>query len=168
MDLLNKQNWRFWGSEIHIGVKQKPCILLKKLLCGLQYAAEAYWPIFHSKRSLVNVTLQFGTICRHTAELVDHVLNGLCKMELTTSYRTSVSFLDEYFGNQGSLLWNIPNLLVQALDWPPYSWLTPVTLFLWGTLKDIVCRSIPPRWTRNLNRRSVYHVNPFLLRHYEM
>ncbi|GBM35696.1 hypothetical protein AVEN_260819-1 [Araneus ventricosus] len=57
--IVNKQNWRFWGPKIHIGVKRNPCILLK-LLCGLQYAAEALLALFSfEKRSLVNVTLQF-------------------------------------------------------------------------------------------------------------
>ncbi|GFV39508.1 DUF4817 domain-containing protein [Trichonephila clavipes] len=56
---VNKQNWRFWGSENLYWCEVKPCILLK-LLCGLQYAAETLLALFSfEKRSLVNVTLQF-------------------------------------------------------------------------------------------------------------
>ncbi|GBN67990.1 hypothetical protein AVEN_157759-1 [Araneus ventricosus] len=56
---VNKQNWRFWGSEILICVKRNHCIRLK-LLLGLRYAAEALSALFScEKRSLVNVTLQF-------------------------------------------------------------------------------------------------------------
>ncbi|GBO07358.1 hypothetical protein AVEN_34531-1 [Araneus ventricosus] len=76
-------------------------------------------------------------------------------------------FIDEYFGNRVIALEYL-KFTGAGMDWPPYSPdLTPCDYFLWGTLKDIVYPSIPPRWT-SLNRRSVWHVNPFLLRQYEM
>ncbi|GFX97875.1 uncharacterized protein TNCV_4905261 [Trichonephila clavipes] len=63
-------------------------------------------------------------------------------------------FLDEYYGNRVIAL-EYPKFTGAGMDWPPYSPdLTLCDYFLWGTLKDIATRSIPPRWT-SLNRRSV-------------
>lgn len=55
-------------------------------------------------------------------------------------------FLDEYFGNRVIAL-DYPKFTCTGMAWPPYS---PET--------------IPPCWTI-LNRQSVWHLNPFLLRH---
>ncbi|GBM65804.1 hypothetical protein AVEN_198510-1 [Araneus ventricosus] len=89
---VNKQNWRFWGSENPHSCETKP-LHSPKLLLVLRYAAEALSAFFScEKRSLVNVTLQFWNNLSHTASVGGSTKNRAihARWGSTTSYRKGV------------------------------------------------------------------------------
>ncbi|GBN47428.1 hypothetical protein AVEN_117692-1 [Araneus ventricosus] len=110
---VNKQNWRFRGSENPHLCEEKP-LHSPKLLLGLRYAAKALSALFScEKRSLVNVTLQFwNNLSAHRLALEDRPRIEWFMQDGARPHHTEIvfRFLDKYFGNR-----------VIALDFPKFS-----------------------------------------------
>ncbi|GBN86028.1 hypothetical protein AVEN_208269-1 [Araneus ventricosus] len=143
---VNKQKWRFWGSENPHLCEEKP----------LHSPTVTAWVAVCSRGNIVPFFIS-ETI---SSELYITILEQFVSTQLVLEDRPKIEwfmqdgarpgrtekvfrFLDEYFGNIVIAL-DYPKFIETGMDWPPYSPdLTPCDYFLWGALKDTVYRNHP-------------------------
>ncbi|GFU77967.1 uncharacterized protein TNCV_521671 [Trichonephila clavipes] len=120
---VNKQNWRFWGSENPYWCEVKPLYSLRVTV----------WPFFIRE----TVTSERYVTILEQFVATQQVLENRPRTEWfmqdgAQPHRTEqvFRFLDEYFGNRVIAL-EYPKFTGAGMDWPPYSPdLTPCDYFL--------------------------------------
>ena len=138
---VNKQNYRFWGSE-NPNVAVSRTLHPQRLTVWAALCAEGIiGPIlFHSSVNSKN----YLEMLRDTFIPTAHGLNKIASFWFQqdgarpSRSRDVFSLLYEHFGNQVIAL-DFKNHFEGGMDWPPYSPdLNPCDFFLWGYLKDRV------------------------------
>ncbi|GFT19222.1 uncharacterized protein TNCV_303401 [Trichonephila clavipes] len=143
---VNKQNWRFWGSENPYWCEVKPLYSPKVTVWAAVCSRGIIGPFFIRE----TVTSERYVTILEQFVATQQVLENRPRIEWfmqdgARPHRTEqvFRFLDEYFGNRVIAL-EYPKFTGAGMDWPPYSPdLTPCDYFLWGTLKDIVYSKHP-------------------------
>ncbi|GBN16432.1 hypothetical protein AVEN_205336-1 [Araneus ventricosus] len=143
---VNKQNWRFWGSE-------NPHLCEKKPLHSPKVTA---W-VAECNKGIIGPFSMRGTI---SSDRYITILDQFVSTQLALEDRPRIEwfiqdgtrrrrtdkvfrFLDEFFGNRVIEL-DYPKFTGTGMDWPPYSPdLTPCDYFLWSALKDTVYGNHP-------------------------
>ncbi|GBL79126.1 hypothetical protein AVEN_92377-1 [Araneus ventricosus] len=139
--IVNKQNWRFWGSENPYWCEAKPLYSPKVTVWAAVCSRGIIGPFFI--RETVTSERYVAILEQFVATqqvLEDRPRTEWFMQDGAQPHRTEqvFRFLDEYFGNRVIAL-EYPKFTGAGMDWPPYSPdLTPCDYFLWGTLKDIV------------------------------
>ncbi|GBM34998.1 hypothetical protein AVEN_240360-1 [Araneus ventricosus] len=137
---VNKQSWRFWGSENPHLCEEKPLHLPEVTGWVAVCSRGIIGPFFlretiSSERYITNLE-QFVSTRWRIKNRVVHARWGS-----TTSYRKVFRFLDEYFGNRVIAL-DYSKFTGTGMYWPPYS-PDPCDYFLWGALKYTVYGNHP-------------------------
>ncbi|XP_015795585.1 uncharacterized protein LOC107371953 [Tetranychus urticae] len=142
---VNRQNYRFWGSE-------RPVFQLEK---NLHPAKVTFWAAFtihgvflhhftetvNSERYCKMLTEKWIPVAREKG-----VIDGWYFMQDgAPPHRTRDAFniLHQHYGNR-VIAYGFPDKMGCGIDWPPYSPdLTPCDYYLWGYLKDAAYRAAP-------------------------
>lgn len=144
--IVNKQNWRFWGSENPHLCEEKALYSPKVTAWAAVCARGIIGPFFVREtvttERYVKILEQFVST---QLALVDRPGIDWFMQDGARPHRTDkvFRFLHEYFGNRVIAL-DYPQFTDTGIAWPPYSPdLTPCDFFLWGALKDTVYRNNP-------------------------
>lgn len=137
---VNKQNWRFWGSEKPYWCEAKPLYSPKVTVWAAVCSRGIIGPFFI--RETVTGARYVAILEQFVATqqaLEDRPGTEWFMQDGARPHRTEqvFRFLEEYFGNRVIAL-EYPKFTGAGMDWPPYSPdLTPCDFFLWGTVKDM-------------------------------
>ncbi|GBM29000.1 hypothetical protein AVEN_40751-1 [Araneus ventricosus] len=143
---VNKQNWRFWGSENPHLCEEKP-LHSPNVTAWVEECSRGIFGPFFMRETISSA--RYSTILEQLDStqlaLEDRTRIEWFMQDGVRPLRTEKMFrvLDEYFGNRVIAL-DHPKFSGTGMDWPPYSPdLTPCDSFLWSALKDTVYGNHP-------------------------
>lgn len=139
--VVNRHNWRFWGTEKPHFSHARPLHCPKLTVWAAISCKGIIGPFF--LRETVTTDRYIALLKQFVATqqaLDDRPGTAWFMQDGARPHRTEAvfHFLDEYFDDRVIAL-KYSTFQGKGMDWPPYSPdLTPCDYFLWGTLKDIV------------------------------
>ena len=143
---VNKQNWRFWGSENPHLCEAKALYSPKVTVWAAISSKGIIGPFFFretvTSQRYIEILEQF--VATQQA-LEDQPESAWFMQDGARPHRTAqvFEFLQEYFDNRVIAL-DYPSFSGKGMDWPPYSPdLNLCDYFLWGALKDTVFQKSP-------------------------
>ncbi|GBM84133.1 hypothetical protein AVEN_218303-1 [Araneus ventricosus] len=120
---MNKQNWRFWGSENPHLCEEQPLHSLKVIAWVAVCSRGIIGPFFMretmSSERYITILEQFVStqLALEDRPRIEWFMQNGCRPHCTEKV---FRFLDEYFGNRVIAL-DYPKCTGARMDWPPYS-----------------------------------------------
>lgn len=146
---VNKQNWRFWGSENPYLVAEKSLHPRRITVWAALSSRGIIGPIFINENITANLYKgiledSFVPFLQGIQNMTDFE-NAWFQQDGARPHRTQevFSLLNEHFGKRVFAL-DYPEASGEGIEWPPYSPdLNPCDFYLWGFLKDRVYANRP-------------------------